>query len=308
MSISPALAVEALERGVLEPTQGSDVTLAAWAVHDIVNENMARAVRRHCLEHGVDPRTVTIVATGGAGPLHAGSVAEKLGAKGVVCPPSAGVASAWGLLFAPRTAERMIADVCQLDTLTDAGFAERLDVMERDLREDHPGEFVGSARLEMRLEGQGYEISVDVPDDRTIGSLHAAFEREYESRFGRPPWSDTREIVNWIVRLTQERTVAAATVRADAAAAELAPTRSAYFGPAHGWQDVRVVSREQRPVGEVTEGPLIIAEDGTTVVVRPGQSVSRDRWNNVHLVLGDARSDTHGVTVGIGQDASGEGA
>jgi len=76
------------------------VTLAAWAIHDIVDENMARAARLHCLEHGIDPANVSLVATGGAGPVHATWLMNKLGAQKVICPPSGGVASALGLLLA----------------------------------------------------------------------------------------------------------------------------------------------------------------------------------------------------------------
>src|SRR5262249_52488674 len=86
---------------------GLEPVKVAWGIHDIVNENMASAARVHIAERGRDPRDYALLSTGGAGPVHAWSVAKKLGVSRIVCPPSAGVASALGLLLAPARVDRV---------------------------------------------------------------------------------------------------------------------------------------------------------------------------------------------------------
>ena len=93
-------------RGAVAARLGLESTKVAWGIHDIVNENMAGAARVHIAERGRDPRDYALLCTGGAGPVHACSVARKLGIGRVICPPSAGVASALGLLVAPARVDR----------------------------------------------------------------------------------------------------------------------------------------------------------------------------------------------------------
>ena len=85
---------------------GLSVSAVAWGIHDVVNENMASAARVHIAEQGHDVRAFTLLATGGAGPVHVYYVARKLGLKRLICPASAGVASALGLLIAPARVDR----------------------------------------------------------------------------------------------------------------------------------------------------------------------------------------------------------
>ncbi len=92
-----------------------DPVKVAWGIHDIVNENMAGAARVHIAERGRDPRDYALLCTGGAGPVHAWSVARKLGVSRIVCPPSAGVASALGLLVAPARVDRVATVGIRLD-------------------------------------------------------------------------------------------------------------------------------------------------------------------------------------------------
>ncbi|MEK7715123.1 MAG: hydantoinase/oxoprolinase family protein, partial [candidate division NC10 bacterium] len=93
--------------GRLAQRVGLSPTQVAWGIHDIVNENMASAARVHIAERGRDPRGYALLSTGGAGPVHAYGVAKKLGLTRVICPPSAGVASALGLLVAPARVDRV---------------------------------------------------------------------------------------------------------------------------------------------------------------------------------------------------------
>src|SRR5205814_6969411 len=94
---------------------GLSSTEVAWGIHDIVNESMASAARVHVAERGRDPRGYALLCTGGAGPVHAYAVARKLGLLRVICPPSAGVASALGLLVAPARVDRVATVGIRLD-------------------------------------------------------------------------------------------------------------------------------------------------------------------------------------------------
>src|SRR2546428_6629513 len=113
MPIDMTAARGALER--LAARLKLSLTECAWGIHDVVNENMAGAARVHIAERGRDPRDYALLCTGGAGPVHAGSVARKLGVSRIVCPPSAGVASALGLLVAPARVDRVATVGMRLD-------------------------------------------------------------------------------------------------------------------------------------------------------------------------------------------------
>jgi N-methylhydantoinase A len=282
MRLDAALSEQAVSNEILSRTGTTDVTLAAWAIHDIVNENMVRAARLHCLEHGVDPGKVTVIATGGAGPVHAGWLLEKLNAAQVICPPSAAVASALGLLLAPRTLEASATRLRPMDEVTDDELRSRLGQIEDKLRAEHPDEqFTSTAWVQMRLIGQGYELPIDVPEERTVSSLAFAFDSEYTARYGRPPWSGKREIISWGVRLKRERHVESTT--GTLADVPVGAPRSAYFGPGYGWITTPVFNHDSLRAKGRVNGPLFVAEQGTTIVVTPGQLAYCDEWNNVHI-------------------------
>src|SRR5690606_16120781 len=133
---------------------GMTVEQLAWGIHDVVNESMASAARVHIAERGRDPRHYTLLATGGAGPVHAYYVAKKLGLKRVICPPAAGVASALGLLIAPARVDRVATVTAEVDHLDWAAFEAAFRRLEAEARvviaeTDLPAE---SARTERRAD------------------------------------------------------------------------------------------------------------------------------------------------------------
>ena len=260
----------------------------AWAIHDLVNENMARAVRLHCIEHGVDPAEAAIVVTGGAGPLHAAAILGKLGATRVICPPDVGVASAFGLLRAPRMVERTLTSPALLDDLSPSAVDAAFDRLRAGL--GSPGDWTSSAEvqrfLNMRLRGQGYQIRIRVPDPPVAkGAIAAAFAAEYESRYGRPPSAGTRvEIVDWTVRLVGPRPAFPDPDRSllskpDSPSA--GRSRSAYWGPGTGWVDTPVHPRQNLASGTWLAGPVLIEEPTSTIVAGPGQMVQLDSHGNI---------------------------
>jgi N-methylhydantoinase A len=288
MSLDVDRARTAIAAHVLEVTGASDGTAAAWGIHDIVNENMARVGRLHCLDHGVDPGDVTIVATGGAGPVHACGVMAKVGARRLICPPSAGVASAFGLLLAPRTVDRAVTDVVRFDTLTDSSLQERLAAMATELATDREPGGTMTAWLSLRLMGQGYEVRVRMPEAPTLDEVRSEFEREYAVRFGRKPFAGQIEIVEWMVRLAWPRDVLDDLITESASDGTASGRTQAYFGPLHGWLETQVTNRRALRAAGSAAGPLLLPEDGTTVVVGPGYEASVDDFGNVVIELSSA--------------------
>ena len=143
---------------------------AAWGIHEVVDETMASAARVHVAERGRDPRDYALLATGGAGPVHAWSVAKKLGLARVICPPSAGVASALGLLVAPARVDRMATVGVRLDQgeigALEAAF-QRLEDEARAVIADTGLKLEAATVRRLadgRFFGQGFDLVVALPD------------------------------------------------------------------------------------------------------------------------------------------------
>jgi N-methylhydantoinase A/oxoprolinase/acetone carboxylase beta subunit len=276
----------AAERSFAEHLGAADagtVVQAAWGVHELVDENMAQAIRLHCVEHGVDPAQVTVIATGGGGPLHSASLLRRLGCHEVLCPRDAGVASALGLLIAPRSLEMSRTQIVPIEELDINAIAGRLGELERRIR----GRLDGRGRdltarhfLSMRVRGQAFEFRVPFHAE-SLDELSGAFHDEYVRRFGRGPSSTRYEIVTWEVRL-----LGASPHRMDGRYAIGNPqpprSRRAYFG-AYGWRDAAVFDRGTLAKGTSIEGPALLQEPGTTIVVLPEQVASIDGHGNVRL-------------------------
>ena len=189
---------------------GLSVTDLAWGIHDLVNENMANAARVHIAEHGKDPRRYTLLATGGAGPVHAYYVAKKLGLKRLIAPRAAGVASALGLLIAPARVDRVATVARELDRIQwpdlEATFRDMETKAKAVLAATLPeGAAPAIARLaDIRYVGQASELVVPLPAGpytaASRGSLMQAFEQAYVAAFTRTPPTTQIEIIN--VRLS----------------------------------------------------------------------------------------------------------
>ena len=155
--------------GRLAERVGLSLVDVAWGIHDIVNENMAGAARVHIAERGRDPREYALLCTGGAGPVHAHSVAEKIGLRRVICPPSAGVASALGLLVAPARVDRVATVGIRLDRDDCAELEAAFRRLEDEARTilAASGVALGTATFQRladgRFLGQGFDLVVTLP-------------------------------------------------------------------------------------------------------------------------------------------------
>ncbi|HET7037012.1 MAG TPA: hydantoinase/oxoprolinase family protein, partial [Thermomicrobiaceae bacterium] len=175
MPISRELAEQAIARHIAEPL-GLGVVEAAWAIHQLVNENMASAARIHAVEHGKDPRAFPLFAFGGAGPVHAYRVAEILDSREILCPFAAGVGSTVGFLAAPLAFDYVRSAYAVLDHADWPRLNQLYEEMEAEGRAllaasgVAPGEVRVTRTSDMRLLGQAHEISVPLPS----GELSAA--------------------------------------------------------------------------------------------------------------------------------------
>jgi N-methylhydantoinase A len=274
----------------------------AWGIHDIVNENMASAARVHVAERGRDPRDYALLCTGGAGPVHACHVARKLGIGRMICPPSAGVASALGLLVAPARVDRVATVGLRLDrgdpVALEAGF-RALEDEARAVMAD-TGLKLDTARFQRladgRFLGQGFDLVVALPDgpydgrdaDAVRRALTAAFETAYREKFSLTPPDVPVEFIN--IRVAVRAPVAGSEVVLQGRARRGAESpakgrRPAYFREAGGFIDTTVYDRARLAVGDGFAGPAVIEEEGSTLVVPPGASFSVAPTGNVVVTL-----------------------
>lgn len=290
MSVDPGLALGAIEPLAQETSIPAEQL--AWGVHELVNENMANAARVHIAEHGKDPRSYNLFATGGGGPLHGYYVAKKLGLKRLIVPPSAGVASALGLLIAPARVDRvatLVQEVSQLDwsdfERRFQGLEERTKAVIAETGLDALGAEVKRA-ADIRYRGQAFELVVDLPPGPyTAGSQSAllkAFESHYVEAFTRTPPATEVEIIN--IRVSAKLDVASASelqAGHGARGQQSSATRLAYFPESGGKIETPVYQRALIASGQKYTGPAIIEEPESTLIVGPGGTFTKQASGNI---------------------------
>ncbi len=280
---------------------GMDVIEVAAGIHDVVNESMASAARIHVAERGKDPRRFTLLATGGAGPVHAYGVARKLGLRRIVVPRAAGVASALGLLVAPARVDRVATvarrfaeiDWPRLEAAYRALEAEAARVIAETGLDPVEAEVVRLA--DMRFAGQGFELVVELPagpyDEAAAPALARAFATSYRAAFARTPPEVEPEIVNIRVSVRASIPGVSALAQAPAAVSREKPRhrRKIYFREAGGFVEAWVCSRASLAPGARVRGPAVVEESESTLVVGPGGVVTVDAAGNLVVDLREER-------------------
>lgn len=272
-----------------------DPLRAAWGIHEIINEDVARAFRVHASERGFDYRGCTMVAFGGAGPVHALRIARKLKIPRVVLPVGAGVMSALGLLASPLSFEVVRSNVVRIDEITRERFADLFEPIVKDATgyliqagvKDKDIKLI--LHLDMRYHGQGYELEVTLPQGKTsadmFDELPKLFAAAYEHVFGMAFLTQPVEIVNWKVEARgpfpkmREAQVAGNGAKKRATRKG---ERNAYFPEAGGYRPCPVYDRYALTPGDEIEGPAFIEENESTCVVGVGDRVAVDQ--NLNLV------------------------
>ncbi|MEM8761634.1 MAG: hydantoinase/oxoprolinase family protein, partial [Pseudomonadota bacterium] len=294
MALDAAAAGRALEAGVGKAL-GLGALEAAAAVHRMANEAMAAAARLHALERGMDASRLPLFAFGGAGPVHAWGVARILGSPAVVYPWGAGVMSAVGFLAAPLSLDFVRSQPGRLDALDWDAAAGLMAEMAAEgaaaLAPSLDGARATDERVaDMRYARQGYEIRVLVPDgplDAAMADpLAKAFEAAYEALYGHTVPNAAIEIVSWRLRVAGPKP--ALSLAPPPAAGErpsLKGMREAWVQAATGTggahQALPVHDRYALAPGSMIEGPAIIEERESTVVIASPAHIAVDEAGNL---------------------------
>ena len=299
MTLDSAAAARAIEGGVAK-TLGVDTTRAAWGIHEVINEDVARAFRVHASEIGFDYRRCAMIAFGGSGPAHALRVARKLRIPKVIFPVGAGVMSAIGLLMTPISYATLRSGQIKLDDLDqaglEAGFAS-VETQAVDLLIEAgvpPGDIEIERRLDIRFQDQGHEVEVRLPDNVNVSEIAGLFSQTYARIFAATPLGTEIEIVNWKIEASGPRPGFADRYRPFNGARngnEVIRTVQAYYDDNGGFAACPVIDRYALGEGRSVEGPALVQEDEATTVLGPGDHIEVDAMGNLVATLaasGDA--------------------
>ena len=254
-----------------------DAVAAAFGLAEVVDENMANAARVHAVENGEDLSDYTMIAFGGAAPLHAGRLCEKLGVERLLVPPGAGVGSAIGFLRAPFSFE---ANRSVYMTLADFD-AEQIKRLLVDLQAEAAGfvrncdadaQIVTTFKAYMRYSGQGWEIPISLTQDQAMvpqaEMFEALFIAEYTKLFGRAVTGMNIEITVWSVNATTPpESVARVAESFDATAAVPSGERRVFDPVVADFVAADIFLRDNLTTGQQCAGPAVITEPETTIIV-----------------------------------------
>ncbi len=294
LKLKPELARQAIERVLCDKLKLS-VEDAAYGIREVVNANMARAIRAVTVERGVDPRDFTLIAFGGSGPVHACDLARTLGIKRVLFPNLPGVFTALGMLASDverpfvRAYPRLLAeiDIAEVNTI----YAGLRDNAKAALKAEGfaDGEIQFQAEIDLRYKGQDSELSIAVEPPLkgdVLAKLRDAFVQEYRNVY---QYASDGAVEVAALRLTglgvrpSKVDFRAIRIVGDAPGAAAERRRKVYFSREQGWIDTPVVARAS--LKGVTSGPVVIESVDTTVVVPPGATASPDATGNIVVSL-----------------------
>ena len=272
---------------------GLDVPRTAQAVIDIANENMANAIRVLSINRGLDPREFALIAFGGAGPLHAAAIAHSMGMRQVIIPLHPGLCSAFGALIADLQVNKVRSKHFRSDQVDAATVQRHFDeLVQQAIAELRQEGFDGQPAVErsigMRYAGQNYEQDVLVEEqevtEAALERVLRAFERLHEQFYG---YSITGEVIELIrFNVTAIGRTAKPTLPTLERSAQSAPTseRPIYF-PDRDFVTTPVYDRTLLPAGAVLEGPAIIEEADSTVLLHPRQRLCVDAYGVITLSI-----------------------
>lgn len=268
---------------VLGKTLDMDAQTAAFGLAEVVDENMANAARVHAVENGEDLSDYTMIAFGGAAPLHAGRLCEKLGVNRLLVPTGAGVGSAIGFLRAPFSFEANRSVYMKLSEFKPDVIKELLTELQDEATGfvrscDKVAKILSEFKVYMRYTGQGWEIPITLtaaqamaPDAATFLDL---FETDYAALFGRTVDGMDVEITVWSVNATTPPEQVTQIALAQDAGGAKSAGRRALFDPAlAAVTDAQVILRGTMTAGQTVQGPAVVTEDETTIIVPTSRQV-----------------------------------
>ena len=299
MKIYRDLAVKVIKEKIAEHF-GISVEEAAEGIIKIANENAANAIRIISVQKGYDPRDFTLIAHGGSGPMFAPFIAEDLEIKKIVIPTiHPGVFSAWGMLLSDIRHDVISTYVVRLDADgVEKVINDNYTQLEKRLLEIYGNEGFGeesviiSRYADMRYKGQEHTVKVPIPSgdvtgriDEIIERFHSYHEREYSFRLEDSPV----EIVNFhVTGIVKAKKVAIKEKRNHNVSVEdaIKEQRKVFF---NGESTVLpVMDRDKLPTGIEIDGPMIVEDPTTTVLVLGSQKLKVDKYGNIIIVKKEA--------------------
>jgi N-methylhydantoinase A/oxoprolinase/acetone carboxylase beta subunit len=294
MRLSLPAAARAIEDKLARPL-GLTLEAAAWGVHQIVTTNMELATRVVSIERGRDPRQLTLVAFGGSGPVHGCRLAQALGVPRLILPAAAGVTAAIGLLAAEVRFDVARTYVGRLDDVNPemiaAMYAEMTEQATAVVRESAvAGPLALMRTADARYVGQGYELTVPVPDGTldaaALARVRASFDDIYAGHYGYAQPAEPVEVVTWKLSVSGGAPrVALAKASAEPGESPRKAVRKAYFPETHGYVDTPVYDRDRLWAGLSLTGPAIVEERESTTVLPPGAAAMVDAYANLIVTL-----------------------
>lgn len=266
-----------------------DQIMAGEGVCTIANHKMADAIRELTVRRGIDPRNFSILAFGGAGPMHAALIAEELDIREVIVPANPGVFSAWGMLQADIRHDEAITSICLLDELKEQEYAENFAVLKNNLTAILKNEGIDQSEkqylcaLDMRYFGQEYTISVEMPEGMGYcrNYIEEQFNAIYERLYGHHSPEDIIEVVNYRVTVSVPVNKVPAKSRDRKETVDVIEELSGYFAGTE--YTMKVYDREQLTEGVQIEGPAIVVELTSTTVVPPNWRLTVDHVDSMIL-------------------------
>ncbi|MGD2024265.1 MAG: hydantoinase/oxoprolinase family protein [Desulfobacterales bacterium] len=296
MPLDKSAAEKAIEEKVAKPL-GTRVTEAAFGIHDLINETMAAAAKTHIAEKGGNPNIVTISAFGGAGPVHAYGLAKKIGAPRVMVPPLAGVGSALGFFTAPvafdltRSHRETLddADFKQIEQLFKALEKEGAAILQEAEKDQ---KIIFERTLMMRFVGQGAETDLTIDnkpfDQWKKDEIRALFDAVYQKLYGRTYPETPVEFVTFKVRASlPERPFRIPPLKNTVKSIEdcLKGERQAFSLIKKTYISYQVFDRFKLFAGAVLNGPAIIEEKESTIIVGEDAKASVDEYGFIWITL-----------------------
>ena len=290
MKLMQENAENAIREHIAKP-MGISLLDAAWAIHEVVTENMSQAATIHALEKGRKIEKFCMIPIGGAGPVHACSMMAKMNINNMISPSNAGVASAIGMIASPNAFELVQADMQNLEDLNFTKIKRKFNSLKKEGEKSllKTGTKLNKTNISnsllMRYIGQGYEIEVPINDkclnSNNITNIRIEFERVYKKLFGR--------IEKMPLEIISLRTIATSIssqpiIRkkmVDLSMDNKKPKiRKAYFG-GKTYLDTPVFQRNNLPKNFKKNGPLIIEERESTLIIPPYFNLKMDFTGNL---------------------------
>ncbi len=281
---------------VIGDTLSMDQQTAAFGLAEVVDENMANAARVHAVENGEDLSEYTMIAFGGAAPLHAGRLCEKLSIDRLLVPPGAGVGSAIGFLRAPFSFEANRSVYMRLSDFDPSLITKLLGELQSEAISfvrscDAESEILSEFKVYMRYSGQGWEIPVELSAAQVanpqVDVFQSRFEEDYTALFGRTVDGMDIEITVWAVNATTPAHAVQRVASESGSSEARVHGQRTMFDPAQSREvDAAIVLRNEMATGQTVQGPAAITEDETTIILPSSRRAVRQPDGCIDVLVG----------------------